>query len=50
MTHAVICLKSILGFLLSERTSGVYPVLFDNVNLQTMAVLNIDSIPPKVYP
>ena len=26
MFYVVLCLKSILGFLLSERTSGVYPV------------------------
>ena len=29
--HVVLCLKGILGFLLSERTSGVSPVIFDLV-------------------
>ena len=28
MFYDVLCLKSILGFLLSERTSGVSPVIF----------------------
>ena len=31
MFYDVLCLKSILGFLLSERTSGVSPVIFDLV-------------------
>ena len=29
MFYDVLCLKSILGFLFSERTSGVSPVIFD---------------------
>ena len=28
MFYYVLCLQSILGFLLSERTSGVSPVIF----------------------
>ena len=28
MFYDVVCLKSILGFLMSERTSGVSPVIF----------------------
>ena len=31
--YDVLCLKSILGFLLSERTSGVSPVIFSFVHI-----------------
>ena len=35
MFYDVLCLKSILGFLLSERTSGVSPVIFYATGLPT---------------
>ena len=36
MLYDVLCLKSILGFLLSERTSGVSPVIFYNFILNSL--------------
>ena len=39
MLYDVLCLKSILGFLLSERTSGVSPVIFYFQNTETNSVL-----------
>ena len=44
MFYDVLCLKSILGFLLSERTSGVSPVIFIFIQCQVFFVLNLSNI------